>query len=618
LPGRLPIPSLPAAAWIAAGALLAGLAAATGLCDPDTWWLIADGNRILAGDFAHTNGYGFAYGGHEWNQVEWLSSVVVALFAKVAGIDNLTLLPVLASALIAVTLADSSRRRSGDLAPALFLALLAVTLVSLRPRLTARADLFSLLLAVLLVNLRIRRVRRFPAWCALVGLLWGNFHPGVFLGAVLLAALAAASLLEKDRPAAASGAAGTLAFLAASLVNPFGWLNYRHVVDTLLFVKGENLLINEMVPPDLRVHLAFVAATAAAVVLSVAALRRRDFHPALLLAAFLPPALAFRRFVPYPVIVLFPFLHHQARESLASLDREHPSLRLRLLLPALFLAVAAAASWSDLSAWRKVQPLEWKVNLRYLPAGSADFVDRYDLSRRVFNDYDQGGYLAWRFHPRRGTFIDGRVPAWPPELMEEYHRAMKGAAAGDAAPLGRLLDRYGVDAAIVQRAGRVYDTSHFDGTFDALGWNLLYLEGAAAVYVRPGSEAARRSPVPPFRILRPRIRLDDIYAVLPAYPGLVAEELSRIDPARVVTLRDYRSYSAAAEAAGRPDLAEAFAREGRSLYPDDAFLALLHGVSLQALGRNGEAREAFLRVVEHPDSAEHQADARARLSRLPP
>ena len=572
--------------------ILAGLTAVTGLCDPDTWWVIADGNRILAGDFAHTNGYSHAFGSHVWNQIEWLSSVVIALFVKVAGLDNLTLLPVLVAIAITLVVADTTRRLSGGrLAPLIFLALLVCLLAALRIRLTARAELFSLLMTPLLLNLWVRRRPRFVWLCGGLGILWGNLHPGVMYGLGLLVLVTTAAWLERDRPAARQAAAGALAFFVGSICNPFGLLNYWHVLDTLFFVQSQELKIDEMRPVVLGEHPTLVSAMVIAGLGLYPALRRRQWLY-LLLLAFFPLALKVKRFAPFPLLLLLPFLHRYAQEAIERLTSGQRWRQLGLVASLLALAGGALVAGRELRIWWPVQPFEWRVNKRVLPFGAADFIDRYNPPGNLFNDFNHGGFLAWRFHPHRKMYIDGRVPAYPVEAMNEYTRA----AAGPPPMLQALLDKYRMDLALVYRADRVYDHGDFEPKFQPLGWELVYIEGAAYVYLRPGSAAARAVTAPRFNLLGPAATPEGLQQVARTQPEQLIGELVRIDPQRLLIREDFQLFGSAAYSARRPDLAYGFLAAGLERFPADNGLKFGAAMALVTLGRKPEA-EALLQAI---------------------
>lgn len=599
--------------YVLLGGVLAGMTAVTGLCDPDTWWVIADGNRILAGDFSPVNAYSHAFGSHQWNQIEWLSSVVIAIFAKLVGLDNLTLLQVIISLAIAAVVADMTRRESGEMSPLVFFSLFVCMLVSLRIRLTARAELFSLLFSAVLLNLWLRRVPKFTLLSGLLGVLWGNMHPGVIYGLGMICIFAVSSFLAGDKSASKQGVFGALAFFAGSLCNPFGFLNYWHVIDTLLFVQTQKLKIAEMNAPVLWQHPTFIISMILAALCVIPALVRRHFLFLLLFLLFFPLAFKVKRFVPYPVMLLLPFTHSYVKEAIAYLVKKWDWRPTTYAIPAALLTFCVWAAVAELKIWWPVQPFEWKVNYRFLPSGAADFIDRYNPPGNMFNDFNHGGYLAWRFYPQRRIFIDGRVPAYTTEVMNEYIHA----SVGPPGALNELLNKYSMDVAIVDRADRIYDHGAFERKFHMLGWELVYIEGAAFVYVRPGSAAAKAVTAPRFRALKPLASPEELHVTAQSSPAVLIGELSRIDPHRLLTRYDFQAYGSAAYSAHRPDLAYSFLAAGMQRFPADIDLMYGCAVTLKDLGRYREARNLLSVVIKDARNPDKTDNARRMLQQIP-
>jgi hypothetical protein len=64
----------------------------------------------------------------------------------------------------------------------------------------------------------------------------------------------------------------------------------------------------------------------------------------------------------------------------------------------------------------------WRENLApgHFPVAAADLLaDRYS-GRRLFNDFDSGGFLIFRLYPRTLVSIDGRNQVYGEEIMRRY------------------------------------------------------------------------------------------------------------------------------------------------------------------------------------------------------
>jgi hypothetical protein len=114
----------------------------------------------------------------------------------------------------------------------------------------------------------------------------------------------------------------------------------------------------------------------------------------------------------------------------------------------------------------------FEPHLRGSPVAAVAKLKTLNL-RRVFNDYDFGGYLIYAGVP---TFIDGRT-----ELYGEKFFVDHNAASGLMEPenLFRLLDEYKIEATLMRTqsaATKLLD--HIDG------WQKIYSDDIATIHLR--------------------------------------------------------------------------------------------------------------------------------------
>jgi hypothetical protein len=65
---------------------------------------------------------------------------------------------------------------------------------------------------------------------------------------------------------------------------------------------------------------------------------------------------------------------------------------------------------------------------RAMPVGAADFIAKAGLHGRMFNSYNHGGYLIYRFGPALKVAVDGRADMYGDEFLTQYYRAYTGQA----------------------------------------------------------------------------------------------------------------------------------------------------------------------------------------------
>src|SRR5262249_12422424 len=107
------------------------------------------------------------------------------------------------------------------------------------------------------------------------------------------------------------------------------------------------------------------------------------------------------------------------------------------------------------------------------PAAALDYLSKANITGRVLNHFDFGGYLIFRGIP---TFIDGRALPFGKPFFSAYADATQ-PGAGDK--LERLADAYNVSWTLLKP--RSAEAFYFD---HSPGWRRLYADDVAVIHVR--------------------------------------------------------------------------------------------------------------------------------------
>ncbi len=158
------------------------------LRDADTGWHIRSGEVMLATHaVTRTDPFSYTRQGEPWYAWEWMYDIVIAAIHHVSGLNGVVLF---SAAVISVTFALLFRfilRRSGNLAVAVFLTLLAAAAAQVH--MLARPHVLSWLLTLLWVE-TLCRFEEGEGWMLLwlppLMLVWVNVHAGFVLGLALL------------------------------------------------------------------------------------------------------------------------------------------------------------------------------------------------------------------------------------------------------------------------------------------------------------------------------------------------------------------------------------------------------------------------------------------------
>jgi hypothetical protein len=446
----------------------------------DTFWNLRDGTEILrTGHVARVDGYSFTAAGAPYTDHEWLSQAILALAHRLAGMPGVELV---AAAAVLGAIALVYRLTVGPrltrfvlLAPALSVASCVWVL---------RPQVFSLLALALLVWMIVRE-----RWAAvpLLFVVWANAHGGVVVGGLVLAAATVVALLRwrRTRSAADGRRLRRLAIVAplsaaATLLTPLG----AHLVPYILLTarRSRAIDISEWAPtlPTDVLGVAFwlVALTFGAILwqrrrvvreaawsdvsllgmclalLPVAIQTQRNMAPFLMLAA---PA-ASRLLGPE-----FRFRLPWRRPGAAPAGPDHPRLNLAIAVGfSLFVAAVIALGWAA-----PIERLEWR------PVAPPALAALRACPGRLYNHYDDGGFLIW-FAPERPVFIDSRQDPYPLQLLLDHEAVERGQQS-----YRPLFARYQISCAFLPIESRTVKTLSADG------WTTRYRDQRYAVLSAP-------------------------------------------------------------------------------------------------------------------------------------
>ena len=595
--------------------------------DFDVGWQLATGRYVLEHwRIPSTDVFSYTARGNAWVYPPF-SGVLFYLLWLLRGYHALSLLS--AAACLATTAlllwgAWSEGRARPPLAGAA-LAIVAVPLIAART--TPRADLFTTLLfaAFLAILWRCRSNCGFQAsnpqseirdpqfHLALLPILmlaWVNLHLGFVAGLGMMAGWVAMELLElpfADRREAAQQrlrrAAPWLAATAvATLLNPWGPFIYAAIARQNRILRIHTVFVGEWTsqrisPGALREALAWRSPEGAywwllgaAILATAAALWRREFGAALLLAAASVLSLRYVRFQALfacMVVVIggrVPALVRPAGRQPTADSRQPITGRCFALLLAAALVWITGVRISDLAS-----------NSYYLSAGetslfgagqswwyperAAAFLLQERLPANIFHDYNLGGYLLWRLGPRYPDYLDGRAVPFGAQLFFQQ-RALQQQPP-DSPAWREEADRRNINALI-------FSVARYAGLGSipllkfcrSSEWAPVYLDEVAVIFVRNRPENM------PWIS---RLKIDcqtQPFGPAAALAGRAAQLYNYWANAGAVLYmleRDEESWEALERA--------------RRIYPDDGNLYLTRGQLLQANNRLPEALQEYETAV---------------------
>jgi len=470
------------------------------LFDPDFWWHLKSGEvmwqtkKLLTQDL-------FAYTGNGLTstreililQSYWLWQLIAFTFYVVFAFDGIWLLNFLViGSMVLVGFIHLRQRKVDFLLCAPLLAMFCVFFSYGYP--LERPQVISFLFSAILVGLLFRlENERFPHWLLpLLMLFWANLHGGFIVGDIILVLFGMGAILEyrSESKRLKRCLFWVFSSLLASFFNPTGWLAFQeafNLYDTQLmstvteyqntlaaFKAGEYYLL---------VLWLFVGLYWLGVFL-----QRRLVWPEIFIAVFLTWfSLAHLRNVGFFTVAMLPFIGQGLGPLLPKEARKIKIVT--LVLVSLSVAVLVFRGSILFSLRDRAD-----VGLQAQTASLVRFLEKSDLTGHMFNSYDLGGYLLWRFYPQRQVFIDSRgMDASVHKDWLAIASASTEIVAGGKRRYLDLLDRYAVDYVVYALAGS--QTGRITPLIKALlphsHWYPVYLDERFYVLVKESAKNSR-------------------------------------------------------------------------------------------------------------------------------
>lgn len=419
--------------------------------DPDVWWHIKTGDTILSTHrWPITDAYSFTVHGQPWIAGEWLGDVMIALAARLGGLQGLDVLLIVLASAIMLALYGYATLRSQNSKAGFVVAALLFTLAA--PQFTLRPQMLGYLFFILtLIALeRFRQGKRGAVWLLpALFVMWVNAHGSfvIGIGAIVVYLLSGAFEFRFGSVEARRWTVGErlqlesvlLLSIVALNVTPYGsqLALYPFHVASSLPVGVANVKEWQPIPFNLDTGKIFLALVLF-VLLSMAVRRvRLRLEEVVLIVGATVMACLHLRFLLVFVPVVAPGLAIALKEWVPRYDRR----RDRSILNA---AIVTLVVMGIIHYFPSRLSLEQTIAKKY-PVSAVNYLRQHAVPGPMFNSYEFGGYLAWT---GQKVFVDGRAdPYERGGSLADYFYIMQirpGALA--------VLRNYGVQSCLLDRS----------------------------------------------------------------------------------------------------------------------------------------------------------------------
>lgn len=450
--------------------------------DVDYWWHLATGNWVLDHHRPPTTDpFSWTYGGQTWIAHEWLAETVLALLSRAGGYAaNIVFTTIVA--VIGFWRLMTGARSYGLSRRACAVSMLLFGGVFLRPgALVVRPQVWSwTLLAVLLAELAAYDTgRRTSLWVVpVLFAVWINVNLTALIGIGCLGAFVLDRLIRRpvDRHVVQVGVASGLALL----VNP----HHIHLLFLIFKYLDPNSVrrqyIFEWMPPRFSDHSHipyWIALTLMLPAIYALARRRPHFWPAAPVLVLAYQSHQSIRYIPIFIMLVFIFvawvnwqwLTPRAADTSPVAPPLIPHRPWVVVPPILACALALWLATTTEPTQFLRNPHTWNH-----PDGATTFYLKNYSGKRIFNTYDFGGYLIYRFYGTGNkVYIDGREEMYGEDRVRRYFYYIYGNRGWQD-----YFNQQGIQVVMIRSIDGLSTQIAKDP-----GWKLVY-RGDALVFAR--------------------------------------------------------------------------------------------------------------------------------------
>jgi hypothetical protein len=452
--------------------------------DIDFWWHIAAGKNILqSGAIPNVDPFGMYDAANACGQTvlksEWLGQVSLYSVYRWFGLDGIILFRagILALCLAIVYFRCRLAASTGPLA----LIITALAGLAILHHTGERPQLFSFLLISLVFLLLDNFIRTGNRWMLygipLLMLLWSNTHAGALMGVASLGLFGIGYVLEKRWVEGLLNTTSNKLMLAIVALSCIILVTAPSGIETFkCIIFQQSGLVRELVSeyaspwslwPATLYYWVFISVT----LVSFPGFLNKSFLKQGALVFALGSISVFGyRYIPFFVLVAAPYVAASLNRMLKGRKLPAAAIHLSVLVVALaFLGYG----------FRQDKVFQHGLLEQRFPVGAAAFIKANNLSGKMFNTMNWGGYLLWNLSGTTNLFIDGRT--LDPYRVAPYTNILWATREGL-----RFFEQANFDLVLVSPGnaftGERYPLiAYLQGQ---PGWQLVYRDGAGYLFAR--------------------------------------------------------------------------------------------------------------------------------------
>ena len=459
--------------------------------DSDSWWHVVVGEHILQdASFPEADSFSFTVSGNRWIAYEWFGEVLMAVGARLGGLQGHSLLLWIWASLLFVLLyyyayLTSRNWKAAFVACAIVLPLGGI-FFTFRPQLLG----YSFLVLTLICLEQFRQGKERAIWALpFIFLVWVNTHGSFAFGLFVVGLYWISGLV----PFQAGGLIGEkwtdrqrlrlelvfLCSLVALCVTPYGTRLAAYPIEMALLQPSNIANIIEWKPLTTNVSFGkfFVGLLLLYFLAQIVARQSYRVHELVLLLFAVFSASLHRRFLIVFLIVLAPLVAILLARWIPPYD---PAKDRPLLNGALIVSMLVAIVWTFPS-----EAALQETAARGYPQQAVKYLQEHPVEGPLLNEYDWGGYLIWARYPQDRVFIDGRADIY------EYSGVLTDFSGiiNLRSDTLSLLRKYDIRASLLRRKSPLSTLLR-----TAPGWDSVYRDELSEIFVYRDSSPSPATP----------------------------------------------------------------------------------------------------------------------------
>ncbi len=463
--------------------LLGGFFSMRLLSDPDLGFHLRYGEWIISHHAVPEKDLStYTVSNHDYIDIHWFFQATLYCLFRIAGYKGISVLvSVITIALLLLLLRRLKILQAG---PGLACSGLLTSILIIEPSFGPHPELLSfvfLTASLLVLDLYFHQRKNLLFMLPLIQLLWCNMH-GLFILGLFAGIAYCLSIWRRDRKIDRKIVFWVFISTAICLANPYFIKGFLFPFGLATRFNPNNIFnqhIQEFIPFFRQSHFVlrdylFLSLLISVYILILLTFRKRAFHELLLILVFSLLALVSIRNIPLFVLIAIPVWSVAASElSVRSFAPAGRFVAAGLAVIALLLIprVATDAWYMKNNSFNKTGI---GIDTARQPLKVVNFLIENQLSGRILNSIGFGGWLSWEL--KQPVFIDGRLEVMQEEIYKEITDSWYNGLPG-------LVRRHHPDLVVYNYL------TYYPWTLQLAGmaeWRLIYIDGIAAVYARPG------------------------------------------------------------------------------------------------------------------------------------